>query len=63
MQTPVANTGPHSVESTSSHDRLRQSSDTEQPGQAGWALISVFLVSIALWAGIIFGVKALIAAL
>ena len=63
MQTPTTSTELHSVDSTSWHDRWEQTRDTERLGQTGRALIGVFLASIALWAGIIIGIKALIAAL
>ena len=63
MQTPTGTTELHRVDSTLWHDRPGHLSDTERPGHAGRALIGVFLVSIALWAGIILGLRALIAAL
>ena len=63
MQTPTRSAESHSVDSASWHDRWEQTRGTEQPGQTGRALVGVFLASIALWAGIIIGIKALIAAL
>ena len=41
----------------------RATVDAEVPGRAGRALLGVLLVSLALWAGIIFGARALIEAL
>ena len=37
--------------------------DTEVPARGSRALLGVLLVSVALWAGILLGVRALIAAL
>ena len=63
MRTPVAKTDSRSVDTALWDDHWGERIDAERPGQAGRALLGVFLVSISLWVGIILGIRVLIAAL
>lgn len=62
METPVADSSPHSTDSTSWQDRGKRSLDGGRQLPFGPAILLILLASIALWAAIVVGVRALIAA-
>lgn len=63
MQTPTRSTDLHSADPGPWHHRWDESPDTEQADQSGWGFVSVILVSVALWAGIILALRALVTVL
>jgi hypothetical protein len=63
MWTPVVGAKTHPPHPQTWDDARRDALEAERPRQSGWGLVAVLLVSLALWAGIILGIQALIAAL